>query len=162
MSGVTSDPNHPGIKRGPPDETRVPMNDVYLVLSEEERSKGFVRPVRRSYVHVGIAGPKFPLEDLSPEQIERWKDSPDPYVKFEPYPEGYQGSATGRYWSQKSLDAVGKGCQSVTTMGEAIAETYAREPGYYGSTYCSACAMHRKVGRDGEFVWDGTDIRVGT
>jgi hypothetical protein len=37
----------------------------YVVLTEEERAKGFVRPVRRSYVHVGTRGPRFPLRDLN-------------------------------------------------------------------------------------------------
>lgn len=27
------------------------MNEAYLILSDEERAKGFVRPVRRSYRH---------------------------------------------------------------------------------------------------------------
>lgn len=52
-------------------------------------------------------------------------------------------------------------CGSVTTMSRAIAETYASNPGFYGATYCCACAMHRPVGEAGEFVWpDGT--KVGT
>lgn len=78
------------------------MADVYLVLSEAERAKGFVRPLRKSYMHTG------------------------------------------------------DGCGGVTTMGLAIAETYARHPSFYGATYCCACAMHRPVA---EFVWmneDGT------
>jgi len=162
MPPLTDDPKHPGVKRGPPDETPVPMHDTYLVLSEAERAKGFVRPVHRSYIHVGIAGPRFPLQDLTAEQKEWWKDDPDPFVKFEPYPASYKGSATGRYWTQKDLDRVGKGCGTVTTMGQALAETYAREPGFYGSTYCCGCSMHRQVGTDGEFVWEGTDERVGT
>jgi hypothetical protein len=29
------------------------MQKAYIVLSSEERAKGFVRPVRRSYVHAG-------------------------------------------------------------------------------------------------------------
>ena len=27
------------------------MQEKYLVLSDEERAKGFIRPVRRSYIH---------------------------------------------------------------------------------------------------------------
>jgi hypothetical protein len=46
-------------------------------------------------------------------------------------------------------------------MSQAIAETYAREPGFYGATYCVNCQIHRPVGERGEFVWDdGT--KVGT
>lgn len=53
-------------------------------------------------------------------------------------------------------------CGTVTTMAQAIAETYARDPHFYGATYCCACRMHLPVGENGEFVWDGTDEKVGT
>ena len=77
----------------------------YIVLSEEERAKGLVRPVRRTYRH------------------ER--------------------------------------CGATTRMGQAIAETYARAPGFYGATFCVACGAHFPVGASGEFVWlDGS--KVGT
>ena len=93
------------------------MQKDYLVLSDEERAKGFVRPVRRTYKHVGIAG-------------------------------------------------AAKGCGSTTTMGQAIAETYARNPGFYGATFCVRCRVHLPVGAEGEFTWieaDGSDgPRVGT
>jgi hypothetical protein len=78
----------------------------YWVLSEAERAKGFVRPVRSSYVHLK--------------------------------------------------------CGSVTTMGRALAETYAREPGFYGATFCCACGSHYPVGEHGEFTWTGTTEKVGT
>lgn len=159
MSGVTDDPNHPEVKRGPPDDTPVPQHDTYLVLSEAERAKGFVRPVRYGYVHVGIAGPKYPLRDLTDEENARYPEAG--YVKFEQYPES-ESPALGRYWLQKQLDSIGKGCGTLTTMGRELSETYAREPGFYGSTYCCGCHMHRPVGEAGEFVWDGTQIRVGT
>lgn len=45
--GITADRNDPGLKRVGPDG----MQDKYLVLSDEERAKGFVRPVRRAYKH---------------------------------------------------------------------------------------------------------------
>jgi hypothetical protein len=47
-------------------------------------------------------------------------------------------------------------------MAQEIAETYARQPGFYGATFCCGCGKHLPVGRDGEFVWDGTDEKVGT
>lgn len=47
---LTSDPADPRLGHGV-DTTPVPQNDVYLVLSEEDRAKGYVRPLRRSYVH---------------------------------------------------------------------------------------------------------------
>lgn len=45
-------------------------------------------------------------------------------------------------------------CGSVTTMGGAIAETYARNPKFYGATYCCHCRMHLPVS---EFRWVETD-----
>jgi hypothetical protein len=57
-------------------------------------------------------------------------------------------------------------CGTTTTMSLAIAETYARDPGFYGATYCVQCAMHLPVGAAGEFVWiepDGAHgPKVGT
>jgi hypothetical protein len=72
-NGLTTDPKHEDLGHGA-DEKPVPQNKCYLVLSDEERAKGFVRPVRSSYVHVGIPGPKFPLQDITAEQKEMWKD----------------------------------------------------------------------------------------
>lgn len=135
----------------------------YLVLSDQERAKGFVRPVRLSYRHVGIVGPQNPLRALTAEEHERYGGPDVGYVKFEAYPEGSQrSSATGRFWTQAQLDKVGKGCGAVTTMGQAIAETYAREPRFYGGTFCCHCGAHLPVGRDGEFVWEPDGSRVGT
>jgi hypothetical protein len=157
--GVTDDLNHPGVKRGPPDEAPVAQHDTYLVLSAAERAKGFVRSVRRSYRHVGIAAPKHALRDLT--EHEKAVYATADYVKFEKYPES-EAQAIGRFWTQNQLDRVDKGCGTVTTMGQALAETYARNPRFYGATYCCGCMMHRPVGADGEFVWEGTTERVGT
>lgn len=108
--GETTDRNDPRLGRGV-DDTPVPQNAAYLVLTEEERARGFVRPVRCSYVH----------------------------------------------------DRERGGCGAVTTMSNAIAETYARDPRFYGATYCCSCRMHRPVGEHGEFVWnDGSGQAVGT
>lgn len=106
MNELTDDPTDPRLTHGV-DSTPRDQADTYLVLSEEERAKGFVRPVRTKYVHVG-------------------------------------------------------GCGAVTHMGLALSETYARDPGFYGATYCVGCKMHRPVGAAGEFVWDGTQEKVGT
>lgn len=78
----------------------------YVVLSDEERAKGFIRPVRHSYVH--------------------------------------------------------EKCGSVTTMGQALAETYAADPFFYSGTFCAHCASHFPVGEDGEFKWLDSDEKVGT
>lgn len=127
----------------------------YVVLSEEERAKGFVRPVRDAYVHVG-ARPAHPVRELTPEEIERHK--PFRYVAYEAYPEG-ESAVVGRYWT---ADQLNSGCGQTTTMGRALAETYARDPAFYGGTYCATCRSHFPVGAQGEFVWAGTDERVGT
>lgn len=100
MSGVTPDRSDPGLKVV---DAETGMQDKYLILSDEERAKGFVRPVRRTYTH--------------------------------------------------------ETCGAATTMGQAIAETYARNPAFYGGTYCVSCRDHFRVGVDGEFVWDdGTKV----
>ena len=159
MSRITSDPNDPGVQRGPADTKAVDQSDVYLVLSNEERAKGFVRPVRTSYVHVGISGPRFPLRDLSPEEVKGHERHG--YIKKEEYPKS-ELPVVSRLWTQEMLDGIDNGCQTVTTMGRELAETYARNPQFYGATYCVGCNMHRPVGGDGEFVWDQTEERVGT
>lgn len=82
------------------------MQKGYVVLSKEERAKGFVRPVRRSYIH--------------------------------------------------------NKCGALTIMGLALAETYARDPKFYGATFCVGCKDHFPVGADGEFTWDGSTEKVGT
>lgn len=102
MTGVTSDRNDPRLPRSKhgPDEEPVPQQEVYLVLSEEERAKGFVRPVRSVYLHTV--------------------------------------------------------CGTETRIGEALAETYARDPSFYSGTYCVHCRMHRPLS---EFVWlDGSAL----
>lgn len=105
--GLTTDPADPRLGHGVDDpNVKVPQHEVYLVLSEEERAKGFKRPLRRSYTHLK--------------------------------------------------------CGTSTAMGQALAETYARDPYFYGATYCVACQGHYRVGETGEFVWDGTDEKVGT
>ena len=59
-------------------------------------------------------------------------------------------------------------CGGVTVMGRTIAETYARDPLFYGATFCQRCKDHFPVGDNGEFiwyddefVWHGTRIKVG-
>lgn len=132
----------------------------HWVLCETERAKGFVRPVRDAYVHVGLFGPTHPLRDLTEEETGRFKQFG--YVKFEAYPEGSHGAVTGKFWTQQDLDKINKGCGVRTTMPRSIAESYARQPNYYGSTFCCGCGTYLPVGASGEFVWDGTTERVGT
>lgn len=81
----------------------------YIVLTAEERAKGFVRPVRSSYRHVL--------------------------------------------------------CGAVTTMGLDIAETYARDPEFYGGTFCTKCRAHYPLvdstGRRA-FTWEPDGSAVGS
>lgn len=150
---TTDDPNDPRLKNIGADG----MQETYLVLSDEERAKGFVRPVRRTYIHVGMPGPANELRDLTDEEHGRLDEYG--YVKFEKYPDG--PGPVGRYWTQEQLDSVGKGCGVATTIGQALAETYARDPKFYGGTFCVGCRDHFPVGEKGEFVWeDGS--RVGS
>ena len=138
------------------------QHKAYIVLCEEERAKGFVRPYRDSYKHVGPAGPKDPLRDLTEEQQALFGGNG--YVKFEAALVSEDGNTktygpSGRFWTQADLDAVGKGCGSVTTMGRALSETYARDPKFYGATFCCACNRHLPVA---EFVWTADGETVGS
>lgn len=129
------------------------MQAVYLVLSPEERAKGFVRPLRDSYTHVGRK-PKYPLKPLTAAQetlVNTGLNSSDVdfTVSYEEYPEGARAGV--RFWTQAELD----GCGVRTTMGSALAETYARDPKFYGGTYCCGCGKHFPVA---EFVWDDGEV----
>lgn len=79
------------------------MHDDYWVLTDDERAKGYVRPVRREYIH--------------------------------------------------------NRCNERTIMAKAIAETFARDPKFYGETYCAACRQHYRCN---EFTWAGTEEVVGS
>lgn len=134
------------------------QHGAYYVLTPEERAKGFVRPVRNSYKHVGPPPPKYPLRPLTPAEHALYDQYG--YVRYEAYPDE-DGSVCGKFWTQAELDRVGQ-CGQVTSMGQAIAETYARDPSYYGSTFCCHCGKHLRVGAGGEFVWLDDGSRVGT
>lgn len=71
------------------------MQKDYVVLCPNERAKGFVKPVRRSYRHLT--------------------------------------------------------CGQKTTMGLALAETYARDPHFYSGTMCVNCHAHFPLN---EFKWE--------
>ncbi len=147
---TTDNPNDPALGHGS-DSTPVPQNDKYLVLSDAERAKGFTRPYRDAYRHVGTK-PNNPLRALTADEHTRYDQYG--YIAFEKYPDE-QLPITGRYWTQQQLTDLG--CGQITTMGRQIAETYAANPRFYGSTYCTTCQKHRPVG---EFTWyemDGTE-----
>ena len=50
-------------------------------------------------------------------------------------------------------------CGSVTTMGRALSETYARDPKFYGATFCCGCNRHLPVS---EFTWTDDGAVVGS
>ena len=108
MNRVTNSGNEPA------DAGSVPTNEKlddgqykdHWILSQEDRDKGFVRPVRTSYKH--------------------------------------------------------EKCGTITTMPKKIAETYAAQPGFYGSTFCCGCRDYFPVGVNGEFVWTDTAEKVGS
>lgn len=102
--GLTTDRDDPGLDKIKPGG----QQESYLVMSEEERAKGFVRPVRRGYVHIA--------------------------------------------------------CGFLTIMGQALAETYARDPKFYGGTFCVTCQTHFNLRTEDDkaaFLWDGTEEGVG-
>lgn len=152
---LTTDPRDPRLTHGI-DENPVRQADVYLVLGPEEVAKGFTRPYRDSYRHTGSLGPEFDLRDLTQEETERYQRYG--YTKYEDYPAN-RAPATGRFWTQRQLDAVGMGCGYVTTMGRMLSETYARDPKFYSATYCTHCQKHRPVE---EFVWVSDGKVVGS
>jgi hypothetical protein len=150
--GTTTDPTDPRLGHGVDNEPRE-QHETYLVLSEYERARGFVRPYRDTYEHVGLQ-PKYPVRDLTQEEKDRHGTS---FIKFEQYPDDVGGAAIGRFWTREELET--HGCGAVTVMGVALAETYARSPYFYGATYCVGCRKHRPVG---EFVWVKDRERVGS
>lgn len=50
-------------------------------------------------------------------------------------------------------------CGFSTKMALPLCETYARDPSFYGGTYCVGCKIHLPVG---EFKWDEDGKTVGS
>lgn len=50
-------------------------------------------------------------------------------------------------------------CGTVTTMGPALAETYARDPKFYNATFCCGCGNHFPVD---EFTWEPDGSVIGS
>lgn len=149
---LTTDPTNPRLGHGY-DEKPTEQHEVYLVLSKEEIDKGFVRPYRDTYRHVGIR-PKYTTRNLTSDELERYKN--ENYVLYEIYPESIH-PITGKFWTEDQLNS--SGCGTTTTMNRRIAETYARNPKFYGATYCVHCRKHLPLE---EFVWDNDNTIVGT
>jgi len=149
----TTDPNDPRLGHGA-DTEKTPQNEAYLVLPEEERAKGFLRPVRYAYKHIGRI--KDPVtRELTADEHERYDKYG--YIAYEEYPQTTESAVVGRYWTQADLD--NKGCGAVTSMTQPLAETYARFPTFYGSTYCCGCQKHLPVTG---FIWEADGQVVGS
>lgn len=73
MADITTDRNNPGLKQINPDTQQ---QEAYLVLSDEERAKGFVRPMRRSYQHVACGS----VTTMGREIAETYSRQPDFYA----------------------------------------------------------------------------------
>lgn len=48
-------------------------------------------------------------------------------------------------------------CEGTTKMGIKLAESFARDPGQYGKTFCARCGDYFPLD---EFTWKGTEIRL--
>jgi hypothetical protein len=158
--GLTTDPNDPKLGHGI-DKDPVPQNESYLILPDEERAKGFIRPVRTSYIHIGrkieLGGGK--ARKLTKKEREEYKKYN--YYGYIKYPES-QSPLVCMYLTKEEYENIGKyigGCGASTKMGQLLAETYARDPKFYGATYCCTCMKHLPVE---EFVWEGTNEKVGS
>jgi len=112
---LTTDPNDPLLRQHEESGQNKGQQKAYLVLSAEERAKGFVRPVRYRYRHLA--------------------------------------------------------CGTTTTMGAALSETYARDPKFYGGTFCCNCGKHFylqdarpgvKTEDDWAFLWEPDGDPVGS
>lgn len=102
---LTTDRYDPGLRKIISEGPNKGQQETYLVLSEEERAKGFLMPVYRSYRHLA--------------------------------------------------------CGGVTTMGQALCETYARRPTYYSGTFCCRCGTHFDLFRYVEAPLDAADVACG-
>jgi|SRR5882724_2595664 len=128
----------------------------YIVLCEEERRKGFVRPYRDAYRHVG---PLICGRNLSSLFLGHGSEGPCTCNACQLraitcyMDKGHKGKC-GMVTGPKP-----KPCRSVTTMGRALSETYARDPSFYGATFCCQCNKHLPVA---EFVWTADGERVGS
>lgn len=50
-----------------------------------------------------------------------------------------------------------KDCGKVTTLTQRIAEIYARQPDYHGSTFCASCGAYFPI-KQFKWVSDGTQV----
>lgn len=130
----------------------------YVVLCPDERAKGFIRPVRNKYVHVG--------RSVCGEIVHREEGKLGGSRDICGRPFEHEGDHDGPFFTvtqpehAKILEKHRKGgCGVETVMGGALSETYARDPKFYGKTFCVGCNQHLPVG---EFVWSQDGEVVGS
>ena len=152
---LTTDRNDPKLREGQKNETG--QHDVYLVLSDEELAKGFVRPYRDKYVHVGrkVCGKIFDNKCQLGCMRKVCVESPNHEGDCEVF--GQYDQPTHAKILETGL--IDEGCGTVTTMGQKLSETYAREPKFYGATFCCGCNKHLPVA---QFRWTLDDEIVGS
>ncbi len=132
----------------------------YIVLCPDERAKGFVRPYRDKYIHSGrsVCGAY-----LDPREIRETKD----FWEICAQEHGHTGACGSPFYGDllpseaKQIHSTHRkgGCGAETKMGQALSETYARDPSFYGATFCVKCNKHLPVA---EFVWSQDGEVVGS
>lgn len=157
---LTTNPNDPCLKDGQ-NENNQGQNNCYLVLSQEERDKGFIRPFRESYIHMGR---KYSDGIKMLDKPEKSEFNGNIYVAIANI--SIDGKVLGgTYITQKELEQYNRnggyigGCGVVTTMGYEIAATYARNPKFYNATFCVGCNKHLPLS---EFLWSDSNDIVGS
>ena len=107
------------------------------------------RPARPGFEHASAPSPADPVTGQS---ASYWIMSPEERAKGFVRPVGFA------YWHDR--------CGTVTSMTRDIAETFARDPKFYGTTFCVQCGGQFAIGRNGQFFWmDGGEVtneKVGT
>jgi hypothetical protein len=93
-----------------------------------------------------------PIDPATGQHEAYWVLSPSDRAK------GFVRPVRTEYWHLR--------CKKITGMTPDIAETFARNPSFYGRTMCVHCGEHFPVGRNGEFLWvddnEITNEKVGT
>ena|ERR1035437_9371893 len=156
---LTTDKNDPMLKEGQKNQTG--QHSIYLVLSEEERANGWVRPYRDAYIHVGRDmtgyGEARPLTDEEKERYDKFG-----YVAYVPK-NVKDSSLIGVFLTKDNVHLYKNnklgGCGTKTNMGRALSETYAKDPKFYGATFCTGCNKHLPVD---EFIWAKDGEIVGS
>lgn len=128
----------------------------YIVLCPDERAKGFVRPYRDAYKHVGRQ-----VERCEATFQEPTDENPHQCTLAYPHDgEDHQFDALMILNGPiKFMPGRKGGCDTVTTMGRALSETYARQPTFYSHTFCVRCNRHPPVD---EFTWTADGQVVGS